>query len=116
MSDLRERDEIARAVFAGLAPSEQSLVVEPKAGLDRDRAARRVNRGMRATMPSGRARARSAAGAREFHGKSGSDSAMGAQWACGGSADTTGWSPAITPTLAAPPGEPTSWKNSTLAV
>ena len=51
MSDLRERDEIARAVFAGLAPSEQSLVVEPKAGLDRDRAARRVNRGMRATMP-----------------------------------------------------------------
>jgi len=51
VSDLRERDEIARAVFAGLAPSEQSLVVEPKAGLDRDRAARRVNRGMRATMP-----------------------------------------------------------------
>ena len=40
------------------------------------------------------------------------------QCACGGSAATIGWSPAMTPILAAPPGEPmpTSSKNSTLAL
>ena len=35
---------------------------------------------------------------------------------CGGSAATTGWSKLSAPTFAAPPGEPTSSKNSTLAV
>ena len=35
---------------------------------------------------------------------------------CGGRTETTSWSPAILPTLAAPPGEPTVLKNSTLAL
>src|SRR5262249_12828619 len=40
------------------------------------------------------------------------------QWssACGGSAATTGWSLSILPTFEAPPGDPSSSKNSTLAL
>ena len=40
------------------------------------------------------------------------------QCVCGGTAATIGWSPATTPILAAPPGEPmpVSLKNSTLAL
>ena len=37
-------------------------------------------------------------------------------WACGGSAATNGWSFSILPSFAAPPGEPRSSKNSTLAL
>ena len=73
--------------------------------------------------PSGCARARSPYGASASQGKSGSSRAIvgvgsRGQCVCGGTAATIGWSPATTPTLAAPPGEPipTSSKNSTLAL
>ena len=41
---------------------------------------------------------------------------VASRYAWGGSAATTGWSFGITPTFAAPPGDPTSSKNSTLAL
>ena len=88
-------------------------------------------------MPSGWARARSAIGTSGSQGKSGSRpetdvpptgdpggrhgrtqrAGVGhSSCSCGGSAATSGWSFSMTPILAAPPGEPRSSKNSTLAV
>src|SRR5680860_1293891 len=40
----------------------------------------------------------------------------GQSWICGGKAAIIGWSLSITPSLAAPPGEPRSSKKSTLAL
>ena len=75
----------------------------------------------RSTMPSGCADARGLA--RRRAGPTGSRGAGrasgdGAQLstACGGRAATIGWSFSILPILAAPPGEPRSSKNSTLAL
>ena len=71
----------------------------------------------RSTMPSGCARARAAYGRDRIPGIVGQIAdAHDGYGACGGSASMTGWSLWITPTLAAPPGDPTSSKNSTLAL
>ncbi len=85
-------------------------------------------------MPSAWARARAAYAVRWSHGKSGSEReteraahqglvggaalvAVGHSWFCGnGRSATSWWSLSITPSLAAPPGEPRSSKKSTLAV
>ncbi|GAA2252107.1 hypothetical protein GCM10010104_56210 [Streptomyces indiaensis] len=50
------------------------------------------------------------------YGTEAARSAGRSYWFCGGSAATKGWSRSISPSLLAPPGEPSSSKNSTFAL